>query len=495
MVCGKPLACGNHVCEEFCHLGKCKACRIVLHEPLTCACGESRIDPPVVCGTALPVCDMPCGKLRECGHRCQATCHAGDCPLCCELVSRRCLGGHQDVQNQFCHVGAISCGQLCGRRLPCGHSCGAMCHAGDCPPCTLPCGKPREHCGHTCEAPCHPGSACPDVPCRRKVRFACGCGLRVEDQICAAYSGARQRTQLASLRCNQGCELVPLTLEKGAELAQRGRSEKYTLDFHQVALQHKAYVLMIEAKFRQVVATKERQVLPLCDPGRRHLAAEYARLHWGLRAACKKDELDGWWLVKIEWAPECGVSHPLLSDPKKSDSAFLGPALTVQPQLHFFGVKGAGDEVYGLCGYEGLLGVRPVVEAELAAFFSDGAVAKKTFQRLTGRKEPEAEPSAVTARVTVASGAGLSSGGGSAWAGGRPGGAAASGAAAAAPSGGAGLRVAFRSLGTGSAASAGGRMPSPTPPDDEKKKAPPTIPVAKVADPPPDTWEDEDESP
>lgn len=270
------------------------------------------------------------------------------------------------------------------------------------------------------------------------------------------------------------------------------------MDFHQVSLQHKAYVLMLESKFRQAVA-KERQVLPLCDPGRRHLAAEYARLHWGLRAICKKDELDGWWLVKIEWAPECGVPHPLLSDPKKSDSAFLGPALTVQPQLQFFSVKGAGDDVYSLCGTEGLLGIRPLGEAELAAYFSDGAIAKKTFQRLTGRKEPEAEPSVVTARVAVPSGAGLSSGGGSAWASGRPGGAAATSAsaAAAAPSGGAGLRVAFRSLGTGSA----GRMPSPTPSDDEKKAEPPKLSavakpaVAKSADPPPDSWEDDDDSP
>lgn len=63
-VCGRPLACGNHMCEEFCHLGNCPPCRVVHHEPVFCACGKRSIDPPVACGTEPPRCDEPCGQLR-----------------------------------------------------------------------------------------------------------------------------------------------------------------------------------------------------------------------------------------------------------------------------------------------------------------------------------------------------------------------------------------------------------------------------------------------
>ena len=63
-------------------------CRVVLHEPLYCACGKSFVEPPVVpvsaehrlwnvhracpcnllqtefCGTKPPECDEPCGQLQ-----------------------------------------------------------------------------------------------------------------------------------------------------------------------------------------------------------------------------------------------------------------------------------------------------------------------------------------------------------------------------------------------------------------------------------------------
>merc|ERR1719188_2065521 len=98
-------------------------------EPLRCSCGETSIDPPVVCGTEPPLCDRPCRGVLACGHSCRARCHPGEHPICCELVSRLCLGGHREMHNQPCHVGAISCGQPCGRELPCGHRCTAQCHS------------------------------------------------------------------------------------------------------------------------------------------------------------------------------------------------------------------------------------------------------------------------------------------------------------------------------------------------------------------------------
>ena len=126
--------------------------------------------------------------IRECGHECQALCHFGEHPPCTELVSLPCLGGHQILRNRACHIGITSCGAPCGKKLPCGHSCNAQCHAGDCPPCSQPCGKQRMRCEHRCEEPCHFGSECPDVPCKRRVRTACPCGIHTQEKICGAYS-------------------------------------------------------------------------------------------------------------------------------------------------------------------------------------------------------------------------------------------------------------------------------------------------------------------
>mmetsp|Transcript_15546 Transcript_15546/g.32905 ORF Transcript_15546/g.32905 Transcript_15546/m.32905 type:complete len:651 (+) Transcript_15546:139-2091(+) len=137
-VCGKALGCGRHQCEEFCHLGKCPPCRVLLREAPHCACGRSQVSgaSPPLCGTEPPKCEEPCAAVLDCGHKCPERCHFGSHPLCLELVSRRCPGGHREMPRQPCHAKAVPCGRPCGRRLPCGHSCAAACHVGECPPCS-----------------------------------------------------------------------------------------------------------------------------------------------------------------------------------------------------------------------------------------------------------------------------------------------------------------------------------------------------------------------
>lgn len=137
-VCGKALGCGRHQCEEFCHLGKCPPCRVLLREAPRCACGRSQVSgaSPPLCGTEPPKCEEPCGEILDCGHTCPERCHFGSHPLCSELVSRRCHGGHREMPRQPCHAKAMSCGRPCDRRLPCGHICAAACHVGECPPCS-----------------------------------------------------------------------------------------------------------------------------------------------------------------------------------------------------------------------------------------------------------------------------------------------------------------------------------------------------------------------
>lgn len=413
VVCGKPLGCGKHVCEDFCHLGRCPPCRIIMHEPLTCACGACSIPPPVRCGTAPPECNRLCGAALPCGHECVAPCHYDEHPLCCELVSWPCLGGHRAMHNQRCHVGPISCGQSCGRTLLCGHSCAAHCHAGICPPCTRPCGARRLYCGHRCQAPCHPEEECDDAPCRQEVKASCACGLQVEKRLCGAYSEV-PRPEVVTLRCLASCERPSLAEQLRAAQQQQSRSatrggssgsggDRYAADLYQLALRHRKYVQTLESCFLSVAAGSVGHgappagggLLPPCEGVRRLLATEYARLHWHFKTSSRADTADGWWRVRVEPAPTARLPRPTLLQLLQAGPAppaALLPVLGPQPLLHFFGVKGAGDEVYELVGSEGLLGVRPGVrEGELLAFLERGALAAAAFRRLTG-EAPGMEP-------------------------------------------------------------------------------------------------------
>ena len=400
-VCGKPLRCGNHICEDFCHLGKCAPCRVVQMEPLWCACGAAKVDPPVLCGTAPPFCSVPCREEMECGHRCRALCHPGEHPLCCELVARTCVGGHCEMQNKPCHVGALSCGQPCGRDLPCRHSCKLQCHGGACPPCNQACGAPRVHCGHSCEAPCHPGSECADAPCRRKVRLSCACGMRLEERACGACSSNR-RPEFAPLKCLASCERPAPPRAAGAP---QGDPARYATDLFQLASQNVRYIQTLEDHLNRVPGSPGGVALPACDARRRQIAVEYARLHWRLKTSSRPEAgADGWWLVKLEAAQGARPPRPLLSEvlamPSGEAQGHLVYALGVQPRLRFTGVK--GDEAYDLVGLEGLLGVRPGDRGgEVLAFVDRSATGQKAVQRLTGQP-PGPEPAPVVRQSATA---------------------------------------------------------------------------------------------
>mmetsp|Transcript_129503 Transcript_129503/g.242242 ORF Transcript_129503/g.242242 Transcript_129503/m.242242 type:complete len:1082 (+) Transcript_129503:118-3363(+) len=390
LVCGKVLSCGEHVCEDFCHLGKCKPCRVILRDALSCACGAQSIEPPVVCGTALPQCNRPCGAELPCGHKCTSSCHFGEHPACQELVSRLCLGGHREMRHVRCSAGPVSCGERCGRKLPCGHSCVAKCHDGECPEvCSQPCGAKRRHCDHGCEAPCHPGSACQDLPCRRKIKVSCDCGQRVEEQLCGAFSG-KSRPQLHALKCTTNCERIDQAERRPRSAGGAWASpdtEKYAADLHRLAVPHRRYVVVLEEFFSRALSGT-KVTLPPCDFSRRQIAVEYARMHWCLRTSCRRDAVEGWWLLHVEAAAGAREPRPLLSALAYSGvSATFGQALGNQPCLRFCGVRGAGDEVYDLIGRDGLLGVRPGSgEDEVVAFMDRSASATAAFRRLTGQE-------------------------------------------------------------------------------------------------------------
>ena len=227
--CGRRLACGNHKCESFCHAGKCNQCPKTVGVACACGtavvtvpCGKERTTAPPACVLrcrqptdcdhpvrqphnchfgACPPCTLPCGKpLPRCEHTCTAPCHPGSrCKPCGELVSRSCVGGHEE-RSMACHLPALfRCERPCGVPLACGrHTCEQRCHAvkytevdGErvatpCMECALPCAQPRA-CSHACAlGKCHAGMLCcvwcgawsartPDTPIPVRV-FTCTVG-------------------------------------------------------------------------------------------------------------------------------------------------------------------------------------------------------------------------------------------------------------------------------------------------------------------------------
>ncbi|VDC07404.1 unnamed protein product [Peniophora sp. CBMAI 1063] len=124
LVCGKPLACGNHDCEERDHKGVCPSCLRSSFEEMICYCGRTVLEPPIPCGTRIN-CTYPCTRGNPpCGHpRIPHACHEdpSPCPPCVVLTSKPCACGKQNVANVRCSQEKVSCGQATA--LKCSDEC------------------------------------------------------------------------------------------------------------------------------------------------------------------------------------------------------------------------------------------------------------------------------------------------------------------------------------------------------------------------------------
>lgn len=150
-ICNKPLSCGRHVCLLPCHAGECPPCPLKV--TIRCECGATTMEVPCkdfrrslyppcpqpcrkpshchhehiqehCCHPgSCPECILPCGKLLPCGHMCKAICHGDSaCPPCHEMVEKRCEGGHTLVRVRCCDRDSPAfCDQPCGRLLACEH--------------------------------------------------------------------------------------------------------------------------------------------------------------------------------------------------------------------------------------------------------------------------------------------------------------------------------------------------------------------------------------
>lgn len=163
--CGRKLTCGNHLCETPCHQ--------VIGATDKDQAGEN-------CMQCEQGCDKP--HPEGCTHKCPLLkCHPGDCPPCRQMIRMRChcqvMVQHIDCDkltnaDEETKISLRSCGSQCPKKLPCGHTCGALCHPGACPV---------------------------ENACTKKITLRCGCRRIKREFIC-------KDVKIKILECDTQCK-------------------------------------------------------------------------------------------------------------------------------------------------------------------------------------------------------------------------------------------------------------------------------------------------
>eukprot|EP00397_Hematodinium_sp_SG-2012_P006567 GEMP01006601.1.p1 GENE.GEMP01006601.1~~GEMP01006601.1.p1 ORF type:complete len:882 (+),score=184.98 GEMP01006601.1:86-2731(+) len=146
-----------------------------------CYCGQ-QVDPEVDLWSLPHSCGQICEKKLVCGHVCSLLCHPGKCPSCPRTVEMECFGAHKKQMQRCSASKSFCCGDPCGKRRPCGHECTMTCHD-DCGPCPV-----------KIVAKCRCGLKKALVPCSEAHNFSCGrvcgkmkpCGKHRCEQECHA---------------------------------------------------------------------------------------------------------------------------------------------------------------------------------------------------------------------------------------------------------------------------------------------------------------------
>jgi hypothetical protein len=134
--CGRRLKCSKHVCEKKCHEGPCDPCQETVL--ISCQCGKSTRK--LACDENTHEsfqCTFICGFKFDCGlHQCTLPCHSS------EFHSKKCAQDPSLITHCPCGSKLIStkrtqcsdpipcCSSTCNKKLPCGHRCQQICHAG-----------------------------------------------------------------------------------------------------------------------------------------------------------------------------------------------------------------------------------------------------------------------------------------------------------------------------------------------------------------------------
>lgn len=288
--CDQKLPCG-HPCTFPCHRGRCPPCSFAIPTFLTCFCGKTISDPPPLpCGTKSPACPEPCAIPRRCGHPSNDhLCHFGECPPCSFSVDRMCEGKHTIVKS-MCGEESAQCDQICGRLLPCGHTCPRKCHGDPCEskPCKLPCGKDYASCHHSCKRPCHYNDPCPK--CTHKVSVTCQCGHRMITKKC---SNARELYEISGkvsedsfkgvLECEDLCSNDRFSSLRPTKRVTEESKFIFYEALYDLGMNYQSYLEGIEAKFETLLQQPNEIISLPCAPAEKrklvHLLASYYRIN------------------------------------------------------------------------------------------------------------------------------------------------------------------------------------------------------------------------
>ncbi|KAI0711152.1 hypothetical protein C8T65DRAFT_776732 [Cerioporus squamosus] len=294
LVCGKPLSCGNHYCEERDHRGACPPCLRSSFEEMVCHCGRTVLDPPIPCGTRI-ACGYPCSRPPPpCGHpKTQHACHEDPirCPPCPFLTSKQCACGKKMVDNVRCSQEKVSCGTTCGKLLSCGfHHCERLCHGDACGACHATCGKPRKLCLpalHPCTLPCHAPASCDESePCRSIVTITCSCG-RIRQPVSCGRSSSNPagREGGQQLKCSNECAIA----KRNARLAEalginpdRDRVQQVTYNDELLAFAraNTKFCGIVEKSFSDFLSSdKKSQILPHMPEQKRKFVHDLAAIY------------------------------------------------------------------------------------------------------------------------------------------------------------------------------------------------------------------------
>ncbi|KAL2756278.1 hypothetical protein ACRALDRAFT_2103579 [Sodiomyces alcalophilus JCM 7366] len=212
-VCGRTYDCGHHQCEKTCHpQNKTQShCPLSPDVVLRCFCGKTPLhelldQPRQSCEDPIPHCEKVCGKLMDCGHNCDQTCHTGPCPPCEQMTEIACRCGRtmHETPCQGPDTSPPLCARVCQVQKNCGrHQCGVHCCPGEKKAidrlaarrknksqtavaedfeaehiCIRACGRTLKCGTHQCQQVCHRG---PCASCIEAIfeEISCDCGRTV----------------------------------------------------------------------------------------------------------------------------------------------------------------------------------------------------------------------------------------------------------------------------------------------------------------------------
>ncbi|KAK9499783.1 hypothetical protein O3M35_002755 [Rhynocoris fuscipes] len=183
-MCGRLLACTNHLCSLQCHT-------IINPRPIP----ENYQSSEEVkgYGDTCEECSQDCELERSCTHACPLTCHPAPCPPCLTIVKMRC---HCTINPLY-----IKCSDWIAAEqstkdtlLSCGNQCPKM----------------YQSCGHRCNNTCHPGECTGEDQCRKRVKLNCPCKRIKKEVVCHLVSST-------VVQCDSICESIKLEKQQKEE--------------------------------------------------------------------------------------------------------------------------------------------------------------------------------------------------------------------------------------------------------------------------------------